>query len=113
MSEQLRAHVERFNRGVRDGDFGPMLEGFADDAELVFVGVPAGPYEGIDAIRTAYRERPPDDQIEILEERRDGDDEVAVYAWRARPGTPAGEMRFARRDGLVTRLEVSFREGSG
>jgi hypothetical protein len=35
----LNEHVERFNAGVRSGDFGPMLEPFADDAELAFEGI--------------------------------------------------------------------------
>ena len=30
-AELLRRHVELFNVGVRSGDFGPMLEQFADD----------------------------------------------------------------------------------
>ena len=42
MSDELDRHVERFNEGVRTGDFDPMLDRFADDAELVFQGVPAG-----------------------------------------------------------------------
>ena len=32
----LDEHVERFNAGVRSGDFGPMVAAFADDGELVF-----------------------------------------------------------------------------
>jgi hypothetical protein len=88
-----------------------MLERFAGDAELIFEGVPAGPFVGLEAIRAAYRETPPDDEIVILAGRSDGGDEVAAYAWRAQPDTAAGEMRFTRRDGLVTRLVVSFAPG--
>ena len=40
----LEAHVERFNEAVRSGDYAPMLEGFAPDAEMAFEGVPAGPF---------------------------------------------------------------------
>jgi hypothetical protein len=108
VSDELDRHVERFNDGVRTGNFDPLLEGFADDGVLVFEGVPAGPFVGVEAIRTAYRERPPDDEIVVLATRPDGDDEVATYAWRAAPDAPAGQMRFARRDGLTTRLAISF-----
>jgi steroid delta-isomerase len=108
VSEALDRHVVRFNEGVRTGDFGRMLEGFTDDAELRFEGVPAGPFGGRDAIRAAYREQPPDDVVMVLGSRFEGADEVATYAWGARPDTPAGEMRFTRRDGLVSRLVVSF-----
>jgi hypothetical protein len=44
--------VARFNAGVRTGDGEPMLAGFADDAELVFEGVSAGPFAGRPAILT-------------------------------------------------------------
>jgi hypothetical protein len=111
MSAELDRHVERFNHGVRSGDFDPMLSGFTDDAELAFEGVPAGPFLGRDEIRTAYRERPPDDVVVVLGSRLEGEDEVATYAWGARPEAAAGEMRFTRRDGLVARLVVSFLPG--
>jgi steroid Delta-isomerase len=58
-----------------------MVAVFAEDAELQFEGVPAGPFFGRDAIDAAYRELPPDDEIEILgSEERDGE-VVARYAW--------------------------------
>ena len=42
----LDEHVKRFNAAVRSGDFGPMLENFADDATMAFEGVPVGPFVG-------------------------------------------------------------------
>ena len=68
----FEAHVERFNAGVRSGDFGPMVAGFSDDARLVFEGIPVGPFEGRDAIDAAYREQPPDDEIDDPVGRRAG-----------------------------------------
>ena len=104
----LAEHVERFNTGVRSGDFGPMLELFTDDAELAFVGVPVGPFSGREAIAAAYRERPPDDEIEVL----DGDDSggriVAGYAWLREPGVRAGEMRLTRIGDRIRKLVVTF-----
>jgi steroid Delta-isomerase len=65
--EQLLAeHVERFNAGVRSGDFAPMLELFAEDATLEFRGVPVGPFHGRDAVSAAYAAQPPDDEIDVL-----------------------------------------------
>ena len=55
--ELLRSHVERFNEGVRSGDYGPMLEQFADDAELAFEGVSVGPFRGKTAIAQAMTAR--------------------------------------------------------
>ena len=57
--EVLQSHVDRFNEGVRSGDFHPTLEQFAEDAELVFEGVPVGRFCGKRAIAQAYAEQPP------------------------------------------------------
>jgi hypothetical protein len=105
----LHEHIERFNQGVRTGDFGPMLERFDPQAELRFEGVPVGPFHGRQAIDQAYRERPPDDEVVVLEakERPDGV-VVAKYAWTRQPGTPAGEMRLTARGGSIERLVVTF-----
>lgn len=105
----LDTHVARFNEGVRSGDFAPMLEGFADDAELAFEGVPVGPFRGKPAIAQAYSEQPPDDEIEILRTRESGTELIVVdYAWRAEPKTRAGTMIFRLRDGKIDRLVVTF-----
>jgi steroid delta-isomerase len=105
----LHRHVERFNAGVRDGDFGPMLAGFAEEAELRFEGIPVGPFTGRAAIAEAYEARPPDDQIRLLEaaERPDGT-VVARYAWHAEPGVDAGGLELTARDGRITRLVVRY-----
>jgi steroid Delta-isomerase len=105
----LDEHVRRFNAGVRSGDFAPMVEAFAEDAELQFEGVPVGPFIGRDAIAAAYRDQPPDDEVEILgAEDRDGV-VVARYAWLRDHGRQAGEMRLTPRDGLIQTLVVTFR----
>ena len=107
----LDEHVRRFNHGIRSGDFGPMVSGFTEDAELRFEGVPAGPFEGREAIAAAYREQPPDDEVEILgaEEREDGV-VVARYAWKRDDGKQAGEMLLTPRDGKIAQLVVTFAE---
>jgi SnoaL-like protein len=101
--------VERFNEGVRSGDFGLMLEQFADDAELAFEGLPVGPFRGKDAIARAYAAQPPDDEIVILRTRESSDDlVVADYAWKADPKTRAGSMILRLRDAEIDRLVVTF-----
>jgi steroid delta-isomerase len=104
----LEDHVERFNAGVRSGDFTPMLENFADDATMAFEGVPVGPFDGKDAIAQAYREQPPDDELDVLDTRQDGDTIVAGYAWRREPEKRAGELRLTVEDGRITRVVVKF-----
>jgi steroid delta-isomerase len=104
----LEDHVERFNEGVRTGDFARMLENVAADATMAFEGVPVGPFVGRDAIAQAYREQPPDDELDVLDSRHDGDTVVAAYAWRREPATRAGELRLTIVGGLITRLVVTF-----
>ena len=104
----LDRHVELFNSGVRSGDFEPMLAQFTDDAELAFEGVPVGPFAGRDAIRAAYAQNPPDDEIDVLQVERTGDEIVARYAWRKDAGRPAGRMILRRDGGKIARLVVTF-----
>jgi steroid Delta-isomerase len=109
MSVQLlRQHVDRFNRAVRTGEWEQMLSHFTDDAELRFEGVPAGPFEGREAIARAYRDQPPDDEVLIVDADEVGDDAVAGYAWATNPERRAGEMRLTERDGRIARLVVTF-----
>jgi steroid Delta-isomerase len=97
----LAEHVERFNRGVRSGDFGPMVAAFAEDAELVFEGIPFGPFHGREAIGEACASQPPDDEIVLL----DGD---GTYAWAKEPETPAGQMFLTEREGEIAKLVIRY-----
>ena len=97
----LEEHVERFNHGVRTADFSSMVEAFTQDAELVFEGIPVGPFHGRDAIGHAYAAQPPDDEIVLL----DGD---GTYAWAKEPELPAGQMFLTERDGEIARLVIRY-----
>ena len=104
----LAEHVQRFNEAVRSGEYGPMLATFAADAEMVFEGVPVGPFVGREAIAAAYAAQPPDDEVVLLgEPRMEGDVEEADYAW-ASEGTRAGRMMVTSREGEIVRLVVTF-----
>lgn len=106
----LGEHVERFNDAVRTGDYGPMTAAFAADAEMAFVGVPAGPFAGREAIEAAYRAQPPDDEILLLAAPEEGDDGVvrAPYAWASAAGTEAGEIQLTPSGDAIGRLVVTF-----
>lgn len=100
-------HVRLFNDAVTSGRWEPFTDRFAVDAELVFVGVPAGPFIGRQAIAQAYRESPPDDTIAINgAPRRDGDAIVVPYRWNRTNET--GTMRLTSKGGLITKLVVTF-----
>lgn len=109
-AERLLAdHVERFNAGFRSGDWSPMVAGFAEDATMEFEGVPAGPFDGRDAIAAAYRDQPPDDEIVLLAAPQEADGVVtAPYAWARSAGTVAGELRLTPAGERIQRLVVTF-----
>jgi RimJ/RimL family protein N-acetyltransferase len=107
--ELLADHVVRFNDGVRTGDWEPMLAQFAERARMAFEGVPVGPFEGVAAIREAYGERPPDDELELLDAEERGEGlVVARYAWAGDPHVAAGELRLSHADDRIVELVVTF-----
>jgi len=105
----LTNYVERFNAAVRSGEWEPMLELVAPDAELEFVGIPVGPFFGRDAIGEAYRAQPPDDELVLLDRLDEGS---AVYAWAKDPARPAGEVHLEERDGAIVRIRVLYEQFS-
>ena len=104
----LDEHIRRFNESVRSGDFGPMAAAFAEDAEMHFEGAPVGPFVGRDAIGAAYRDQPPDDEVEIFDPKERDGVIVARYAWLRDEGRQAGEMRITQRNGQIQKLVVTF-----
>ncbi len=86
---------------MRAGDFGEMVSFFAEDADLIFEGIPIGPFIGRDAIGEAYAAQPPDDEIVLL----DGD---GTYAWAKEPEVPVGQMFLTERDGQIARLVIRY-----
>jgi hypothetical protein len=104
----LEAHVRRFNQAVRSGNFAEMVEGFTADAEMLFEGVPVGPFVSREAIAEAYSRQPPDDEVRLLgAPRADGDRAESDYAWAA-DGRRAGRMVITARDGAIARPIVTF-----
>jgi hypothetical protein len=107
-AELMTAHLRAFNHGVESGDWEPMLSRFAADAEVQFENIPVGPFVGIDAIRQAYREQPPDDTIQPLGvQENDELTVVAAFAW-SKGGT--GRFVLVHERGEVRRLTVVFDE---
>ena len=105
----LEAHVDRFNRAVRSGDFTEMVEGFTADAVMVFEGVPVGPFVGRDAVAEAYAQQPPSDEVRLLQPPRvRGETVESAYAWAGDDGRAAGRMIVTARDGAIARLVVTF-----
>ena len=105
----LARHVETFNAAVRSGDFAPLVALFADDAILEFVGVPAGPFRGRDAIAAAYAAQPPTDTMTLLATHVEDDGTVVEpFSWSSDAGARSGEMRLDVESGRIRRLVVAF-----
>jgi cysteine desulfurase / selenocysteine lyase len=105
-TDQVAAYVADFNHGVRTRDWEPMVARFAPDAELEFVGLGVPALVGHDAMRAAYAAQGPDDEIELLGTRLEGDAVIARYAWVRGEGT--GELRLKPGREGIARLAVSF-----
>ena len=86
------------------------MDCFADDAVLEFEGVPVGPFAGRDAIAAAYSERPPDDEVRILDTEEHGETVVARYSWSVAPEAQAGKLLLTRDGDKIVRLVVTFEE---
>jgi ribosomal protein S18 acetylase RimI-like enzyme len=120
-------YVARHNQGVRTGDWEALAECLAEDAVLeIRRGAPppaaaASPsnslllaVSGREAIVDAFRERPPDDELRILDAAGGGAAEdaaagetVAVrYARAESPERPAGTIRLTVRGEAIVRLRV-------
>lgn len=106
----LHDYVMVHNDCVRTGDWQPLAEWFAEDAQLAFVGVPVGPFDGRAAIAAAYEAQPPDDEVVIFGTQANGDEIVARYGWLKEPSKQAGRMLVTPRGGKIERLTVTFEE---
>jgi hypothetical protein len=105
MRDLLEQYVTLHNEGVRTGDFSKLLALFAPDAVMRFKGIEVGPFSGTSSIAAAFRDHPPDDELELLARLPGGG--RAVYGWSRRPHLPAGELHLRERNGLISELLVT------
>ncbi len=107
-TERATAHVDAFNRAVSTGDWPAFSARFAEDAEMVFEGVPAGPFAGRDAIAAAYDADPPREALQVTGPvTARGEEAVVPFRWAESGGTGTMLLRFDE-TGLVGRLVVAF-----
>ena len=104
----LHDYVMVHNECVRTGDWEPLSDWFAEDAELAFEGVPVGPFNGREEIAAAYNAQPPDDEVVTFGTEENGEEIVARYGWLKEPGKQAGRMLVTPRDGKIQKLIVTF-----
>jgi steroid delta-isomerase len=106
LAAAVAEHAGLFNQSVRSGDFTAFLDTFAPTAVMRFVGLPAGPYVGRDAIAEAYARQPPDDTMSVVGVHEAGPDTAQVeFAW-SRGGT--GSMTVSWHNGRVIDLTIAL-----
>ena len=107
MTWDFTHHVTVFNRAVASRQWSELVDLFADDAVLEFVGPPVPPLVGKGAIAAAYATDGPEDTIELsgAVTREHGAD-VVPYRWQASGRT--GTMRATAGHDRLERLVVSF-----
>lgn len=108
VTERVVRHVTAFDDTVATGRWAAFADRFAEDAEMVFVGVPAGPFSGRAAIAAAYEADPPTEALELTGPvATEGGEAVVPFRWVASGGTGTMRLRFDP-VGLVERLVVAF-----
>ncbi len=87
-----------------------MLSNLSEDAEMLFEGIPVGPFKGRVAIERAYSEQPPDDEIVVLNTHEGKRKNVIIseYAWLNDPRTRAGELTIETRGDLIVKLTIRY-----
>jgi hypothetical protein len=111
-------HVAAFNDAVETSDFSEFLLLFTDDGFVRFENLPGtGTMEfvGREAFTRAYREHPPDDQIDIAGAvAMAGDSVVVPFTWRRDHAPGAMRLTFTGGDPellderLVKAMTVTF-----
>jgi hypothetical protein len=84
-----------------------MLERFTADAELEVAALSPQPWCGVGAIRSAYLERPPTEEIVLLEAWETAEGVAGSYAWSSERAVAVGELRLTVTDGRVERVVVT------
>jgi len=105
VSPRAAEHVAAFNHCVRSGDWAAFAERFAPEATMRFVGVPAGPFAGRDAIAAGYASQPPSDTLTISRAVTSGNVDELWFAWD-HGGT--GTMTLSWSGDLIAELTVTF-----
>jgi len=106
ISERAARHVAAFNDSVRSGDWADFVMRFTPDATMRFVGVPAGPFAGREAIAAGYAAQPPSDTLTVTRAAGTGDVDELGFAWDS--GTGTGTMTVRWSSALISELTIAF-----
>lgn len=102
---RVMEHCRLFNEAVRSGDWDAFTATFTLEAVMRFGGVPAGPYEGRDAITAAYAASPPASTMTVTSVASTGNTDVVRFTWDAGGG---GTLRVRWQDSRVADPTVAL-----
>jgi steroid delta-isomerase len=105
ISQRAAEHVAAFNDSVRSGDWKDFAGRFAPDATMRFVGIPAGPFTGREAIATGYASQPPSDTLTVTRAVSSGNVDELWFAW---DNGSSGTMILRWSGDLLAELTVTF-----
>ena len=81
ISQRAAEHIGAFNHSVRSGDWAAFADRFTPDATMRFVGIPADPFTGREAIAAGYASQPPSDTLTVSRAVSCGDVDELWFAW--------------------------------
>lgn len=81
ISPRAAAHVAAFDHSVRSGDWAAFAGRFTPDATTCFVGAPAGPFTGREAIAAGYAAQPPTDTLAVSRAVGGDDADELWFGW--------------------------------
>jgi steroid Delta-isomerase len=105
ISHRAARHVAAFNHSVRSGDWAAFADRFTPAATMRFVGIPAGPFTGREAIAAGYASQPPSDTLTVTRGVSSGDVDKLWFAWD-NGGTGTMTLRWS--GDLIAELTVTF-----
>lgn len=106
ISERAARHVAAFNDAVRSGEWVGFAGRFTPDATMRFVGVPAGPFTGREAIAAGYASQPPSDTLSVTRGVSSGDVDELWFTWDSSRTTGTMTLRWS--GDLIAELTVTF-----
>ena len=106
ISERATRHVAAFNEAVRSGEWTGFAGRFTLDATMRFVGVPAGPFIGREAIAAGYASQPPSETLTVTRGDSSGDVDELWFTWDSTRTTGTMALRWS--GDLIAELTVTF-----
>jgi len=105
-AELLQKYVLLHNYGVETGDFGPMLELFADDAVFEFENPRIGTFWGVKIIAGVFRRQQPDSMLVISNIEDRGEAARADYGDEANATVRQGTITIDMENGRIKKLFI-------